>query len=109
MPSPGFQTVAHLSDLREGEGHVVQYAGVDVALFRLGEEVFAVENTCPHQGASLAEGWLEGDRVVCPWHAWCFELRTGRMTLGDYAQIATFEVEIEADQVALRGNATPLA
>ena len=42
-------------------------------------EVFAMEDACNHAGASLAEGWLEGDCVVCPMHAYCFELRTGRL------------------------------
>ncbi len=95
--------VATLADLREGEGKVVQFAGEDVALFRRGDEVFAVENTCPHQGASLAEGWLEGDTVSCPWHAWCFELRTGRMTLGDYASIMVYRVRIADGNVYLKG------
>ena len=113
MPSPGFMEVARLAQLVEGEGLMVTVGGEDIALFRLGAEVFAVENTCPHQGASLAEGWIEGETVSCPWHAWCFELRTGRMTLGDYASIATYAVEIEGDAVFLsaepRGNAAPPA
>ena len=50
---------------------------------------------------ALAEGWIEGENVSCPWHAWCFELRTGRMTLGDYARIETFVVEIADGSVWL--------
>lgn len=106
MPSPGYLRVAALDELREGEGKVIEHAGMDVGLFRLGAEVFAVENTCPHQGASLAEGWLEGESVSCPWHGWCFELRTGRMMMGDYARIETFAVEIEDGAVWLAPAAT---
>ena len=40
-------------------------------------EVFAIDDTCTHQDASLADGWLEGARVECPLHASTFDLRTG--------------------------------
>jgi 3-phenylpropionate/trans-cinnamate dioxygenase ferredoxin subunit len=40
-------------------------------------EVFAIDDTCTHQDASLADGWLEGDRVECPLHGSTFDLRTG--------------------------------
>ena len=94
-----FLRVAKLDEIVEGEGKVIQHAGMDVALFRIGSEVYAVENTCPHQGASLAEGWLEGETVVCPWHAWCFELKTGHMVMGDYASIETFDVQIRENEI----------
>lgn len=97
--SDEYLRVAKLDELVEGEGKVIAHAGMDVALFRIGSEVYAVENTCPHQGASLAEGWLEGESVVCPWHAWCFELRTGRMVMGDYASIETFDVQIYENEI----------
>jgi 3-phenylpropionate/trans-cinnamate dioxygenase ferredoxin component len=40
-------------------------------------EVFAIDDTCTHQDASLADGWLEGCEVECPLHAAIFDLRTG--------------------------------
>lgn len=49
-----------------------------IAVFRLGDRVFALHDACPHMGASLAEGWLDGTRVVCHWHEWSFDLETGR-------------------------------
>ena len=39
--------------------------------------MFAIDDTCTHQDASLADGWLEGCAVECPLHASCFDLRTG--------------------------------
>jgi nitrite reductase (NADH) small subunit len=99
----GFQRVAAIDELVEGEGKVVVFGGEDVALFRIGEQVFAVENTCPHQGASLAEGWLEGENVSCPWHAWCFSLKTGQMTMGEYASINVYDVEIKDGNVSIAG------
>jgi 3-phenylpropionate/trans-cinnamate dioxygenase ferredoxin component len=51
-----------------------------VAVFHTDDgEVFAVDDTCTHQDASLADGWLEGCEVECPLHASRFDLRTGRV------------------------------
>ena len=52
--------------------------GVPIAVFRTeDDEFFAVDDTCTHQDASLADGWLEGCEVECPLHASKFDLRTG--------------------------------
>ena len=45
------------------------------------------------------DGWVDGHTVTCPWHAWCFDLRSGTMTLGDLAFVACFEVRVEQDGV----------
>ena len=48
-----------------------------VAVFNVDGEFYAIDDTCTHQDASLADGWLEGCAVECPLHASCFDLRTG--------------------------------
>ncbi|GAA5173226.1 bifunctional 3-phenylpropionate/cinnamic acid dioxygenase ferredoxin subunit [Pseudonocardia eucalypti] len=58
-------------------------ADVPIAVFRVesdggpGDTVYAIDDTCTHQKASLADGWVEDCRVECPLHAACFDLRTG--------------------------------
>ena len=55
--------------------------GVAIAIFHTEEgEFYAVDDTCTHQDASLADGWLEGCEVECPLHASCFDLRTGKVS-----------------------------
>ena len=51
--------------------------GVDVCLANVDGTLSAMDNWCPHRRGPLGEGWVEGDRVVCPWHAWGFEVATG--------------------------------
>lgn len=74
---------------------IVQIGRYEVAVFRLGDEAVAYENACPHQGGPVGEGIVEDGTVTCPWHAWCFDLRTGRLTLGDFAELRRFRVRIE--------------
>ena len=78
--------------LANGQARAARAGRYEVAIFNVGGELFALENTCPHQGGPLADGWLEGPMITCPWHGWCFDVRTGKMTLGDYARVARFAV-----------------
>ena len=48
------------------------------AVFNVDGEYFAIDDTCTHQDASLADGWLDGCAIECPLHSSCFDLRTGR-------------------------------
>ena len=69
--------VARVDEVPPGRGKTVRAGDRELALFNDGGEFFAVDDTCPHQGASLGEGMLHEGRVICPWHSWIFELRTG--------------------------------
>ncbi|HWM03272.1 MAG TPA: bifunctional 3-phenylpropionate/cinnamic acid dioxygenase ferredoxin subunit [Actinophytocola sp.] len=71
--------VCALADLSPGEATRV-VAHVPVAVFNADGELFAIDDTCTHQDASLSEGWLEDCLIECPLHAACFDLRTGKPT-----------------------------
>ncbi len=75
-----FIRVAGRSELRDGFGLCVEIAGKRIALFRLGETICAIDDTCPHADGPLSEGSLEGDEVECPWHGSRFNVRTGEVT-----------------------------
>ncbi len=72
-----FQTVAHVGDIPEGEGRAFCVNGKMVAVFLTNNEYSAINDLCPHMGASLASGYVEGGGVTCPWHAWRFCTKTG--------------------------------
>ena len=91
--------VARVSDVAPGTGMAVEVDGREIALFNAGGRFYALDNTCPHQGGPLAEGWIEGNTVTCPWHAWCFRMTDGSMTLGDYASVDVFAVQVEDGEV----------
>lgn len=73
--------------------------GQRLALFNDGGEFFAIDDLCPHQGASLGLGSLHAGRVICPWHSWVFELRTGRCPRESHPGVATYAVRLNAGAV----------
>lgn len=70
-----------------------------IALFRRGDRIFAVGDSCTHMGASLSEGYLDGDCVVCPWHGWVFQLEDGLSVFELGEGLPVYPVRIEGDRV----------
>ena len=71
-------SVGRASDLAPGQMRVVDAGGRDVLLCNVDGQLSALHPKCTHYGAPLAEGELNGFRLVCPWHHACFDARTGR-------------------------------
>ena len=72
--------VCGLADLPVGEALRVAWTDPPIAVFHTDDgDVLAIDDTCTHQDASLADGWLEGCEVECPLHASRFDLRTGEV------------------------------
>jgi nitrite reductase (NADH) small subunit/3-phenylpropionate/trans-cinnamate dioxygenase ferredoxin subunit len=80
-----FQTVGRVGDVVEGEGRTFEVNGKLIAVFLEQGRYYAMDDVCPHMGASLAGGWVEDGVVTCPWHAWRFRLADG--TFADYSKI----------------------
>lgn len=80
-----FTPVLDESALPEGELKRVLYKETPLLLARSGGRVSCLAETCAHLGGPLAEGKLEGDTVVCPWHASRFSLRSGKVVDGPSA------------------------
>lgn len=87
--------VAKLSDIQETQSQLVQANGKEIALFKIGGKIFALENACRHRGGPLAEGYIEGTEVTCPWHAWAFDVRTGACSTVPESSQLTYKVKIE--------------
>lgn len=91
--------VCSLAEVPEGTGKEVVVAGRILALFRVGSEVFAIDGMCAHQGGPLADGRVEGCIVICPWHGWQYDVRSGRQQITPTICQATFPVRIEGDRI----------
>ncbi|MBI5230575.1 MAG: Rieske 2Fe-2S domain-containing protein [Coriobacteriales bacterium] len=68
---------AHVEDIAASRGLRVKIGKREIALFRTGNEVFALSNLCRHAFGPLSEGYVEGYEVMCPWHGWRYDIRTG--------------------------------
>jgi NAD(P)H-dependent nitrite reductase small subunit len=101
MASDGnqFHRAARASEVGPGSGVTIEIGDRDIALFNFGGEFYAISETCPHRGASLAVGFLEAGKVFCPWHCFDFNLRTGECTMVPSLRVQTYEVKVEGDEV----------
>ncbi len=92
--------VAKLSDLKDGEMKQVDAGGTEVLLARIDGRYHAVGAHCTHYGAPLVEGALSGDRVVCPWHHACFDVKSGDLEEPPaFDALPCFKVRIEGQEV----------
>lgn len=91
-----FVPVARLEDLPDRRGRAVEVDGRRIALFNLGGQVYAIDDTCTHEDASLAEGPVMGEMAVCPRHGSRFHLPTGQVrSLPAVHNVATYDVRVE--------------
>ena len=96
-----FETVCCVNEIPEGEGRIFTVAETRIGVFHVGGRFFALANECPHAGASLAHGVIEGNTVRCRIHHWAFSIQDG--TYLDEAKpqcnARSFPVRIVGDEV----------
>jgi nitrite reductase (NADH) small subunit len=83
-----------LSQIPAGEGRNFQVAGERVAVFHTRSgEVFATQANCPHKNGPLADGLVGGRTVICPLHAWKFDLSTREPVIGS-CKLKTYPIRV---------------
>ena len=99
-----FITVAKKSDILEGQGNAFAVNGRMVAVFNEGGDFQAIDDTCPHMGASLAGGYVEDGIVTCPWHSTPFNVKTGEAQEGGVTDdpVPVYEIRLEGDDIQIR-------
>ena len=91
--------------LAEGEHIVVDVEGVDVALFNLSGQFYAIEDVCSHDGTEIASGELDGDEIVCPRHGARFCVKTGAVKCAPaYEDIASYPVKVADGRVWIEAD-----
>ena len=91
-----------MGSIPDGQGEAFQVGDRMVAVFNQGGQYYAIDDYCPHMGASLAGGSLEDGIVTCPWHAWRFKICDGTWADNPKIKIDAFQVRIEGDEVQVR-------
>ncbi len=99
-----FHTVARVGEIPAGEGRAFHVQDRMIAVFFIEDRYTAINDICPHMGASLAGGSVENGVVYCPWHAWRFNVCNGTWEDNPRAKICqeVFEVRIEGNEIQVR-------
>jgi 3-phenylpropionate/trans-cinnamate dioxygenase ferredoxin subunit len=101
--SEHYTTVASLKDLKTSKLMCVKPQGLRIALAYVDGKVFAIDDMCTHEDASLSKGSLHGECVKCPLHGSRFDLNTGE-ALDEPAEdaVTTYPVKIEGDDILVK-------
>ena len=98
----GFEYVARVDEVSPASPKRVKFGDCECILFRVGDQIFALENLCPHQHyAVFHQGFLEQYTLTCPMHGWSFDVRTGKAIAGS-GRVRTFEVRVVDENVWLK-------
>jgi|TARA_B110000908_G_scaffold158365_1_gene199414 nitrite reductase (NADH) small subunit len=94
--------IAALDDVPQRGARLVKTVHGCVAIFRTGaDEVYALDNACPHKNGPLAEGIVHGASVTCPLHNWVISLETGQVQGADEGKVNTYPARVENGRISL--------
>jgi nitrite reductase (NADH) small subunit len=94
LNSPAFIQVIETSRLPPETSRSVEVKGRRYAVFNSGGKFFAIDDTCPHAGASLGDGFCENGVAHCPLHGWAFELETGACLSNPRKPVNTYPTRV---------------
>ncbi|MDZ7638072.1 MAG: Rieske 2Fe-2S domain-containing protein [Bryobacterales bacterium] len=89
-----WETLGALEGLPDGAMRRHETAAAQYVVCRMGDEVFVLEDECPHAGGPLSMGNFSPPLLVCPWHAWEFDCRSGQCVHAANASVRSYPVEI---------------
>lgn len=84
---------------------ILDIDGTDVAVFKIDDQFYAIEDVCSHDGSEIASGEVDGSDIICPRHGARFCIKTGAVKSAPaYENICSFPVRIEQGQVQVKDN-----
>lgn len=100
--SPNWFDIGPLDHIPRRGARTVRTPRREIAVFRTAsDEIFALENRCPHRGGPLSEGIVHGRKIACPLHNWIIDLESGAATGADEGCARSFPVKIEKGRIYL--------
>ena len=96
---PEFIECAKKSEIPEDTGKLVEVNDKPIPLFKIDGKVHAIYAICPHQGGPLDEGGVTDGKVMCPWHGWEFDVKTGVCSFNDTIKNMVFNVKEDGDDI----------
>lgn len=97
-----FVDIGSLDDIPRQGARLVKTAQGCVAVFRtMDDQVFALDDRCPHKGGPLSEGIVHGTSVTCPLHNWVFDMNTGSAQGADQGTVRTYPIRVQQGRVQI--------
>ncbi|MBI4042535.1 MAG: Rieske (2Fe-2S) protein [Deltaproteobacteria bacterium] len=96
-----YRKAANVKDVSSGSGMVMQIDDKRVALFNVGGNFYAIDNTCKHRGGPLGDGELDGTTVICPWHGWQYDVTSGQCKTNPQVCVTRYDVKVEGDEIKI--------
>jgi len=98
-----FIKLASQSELpAEGQAKEIPCGDKVLCVANLNGTIYALDNVCLHRGGPLGQGVIEGGKVVCPWHGWQWDPKTGEAEQDANARIAVYPIKLEDDAVMVQ-------
>jgi nitrite reductase (NADH) small subunit/3-phenylpropionate/trans-cinnamate dioxygenase ferredoxin subunit len=94
--------VAESSQVRERFGLSISLHGKSIVLFRYDGKVYALRDSCPHQGAPLSDGYVQNGVLTCPHHGWNFNISNGAFVQNQAIRVPSYEVKEAAGTVYVK-------
>lgn len=95
-----FTRIAAKSDLPEpGEAREFTVGEKVVCVANVNGTISAMDNVCLHRGGPLGQGMVEGGKVICPWHGWQYDPKTGEAAHNRAARVVVYPIKVEGDDV----------
>lgn len=96
-----FVRVGSISALPPGTVMEAEVGDNTYAICNFEGEVHAFDGICPHAGGPLGQGAIQGGHLVCPWHAWEYDCRTGVNDYDDNVKLVAFPVKVQDDDILI--------
>jgi 3-phenylpropionate/trans-cinnamate dioxygenase ferredoxin subunit len=95
-----FVRVGRVGEVPDGRPEVFDVEDRKIAIYRLDDGYYAIDDICTHDGGPLAEGEVEGDEVICPRHGARFSIKTGAaLTFPAVSPVDRYPVRVEGDDL----------
>jgi nitrite reductase (NADH) small subunit len=82
-----------------GEAREFEVGDRMICVANTGDGYSAMDNVCVHRGGPLGQGVVDGNKIVCPWHGWTFDVNTGAAMHDASARVHVFPLKIEGEDV----------
>src|ERR1700741_2968663 len=83
----------------ENEAREFEANGKTICVANTGGGYAAMDNVCVHRGGPLGQGVVDGNKVICPWHGWTFDVNTGAATHDGTARVRVYSLKVEGEDV----------